>query len=209
VRGRARSYRRNISVFSAVDHFDEASWGDLAHLIGSGNSTTLFRAEVPDHPPPGWRVAQRGRGRQMVLAADHLTQVETVPVRPLTEDDVHQMIDLVVATKPGPFRPDTIRLGGYLGYFEGERLVAMAGQRLSLDGFTEISAVCTHPEVRGRGLASALTYEVATKVLERGDRPFLHVAESNEAARRIYERLGFAQRQLVDFVAVKRTTEEA
>jgi predicted GNAT family acetyltransferase len=85
----------------------------------------------------------------------------------------------------------------------------MAGQRLSLDGFTEISAVCTHPEVRGRGLASALTYEVATKVLERGDRPFLHVAESNEAARRIYERLGFAQRQLVDFVAVKRTTEEA
>ena len=78
----------------------------------------------------------------------------------------------------------------------------MAGERLVPDGYTEVSAVCTHPDARGRGLAALLTHRVATRIRQRGDVPFLHVAEGNDGARRVYERLGFALRTPVEFVVV-------
>jgi predicted GNAT family acetyltransferase len=78
----------------------------------------------------------------------------------------------------------------------------MAGERLAAEGYTEISAVCTLPCARGRGLASALTHHVATGILARQARPFLHVAESNESAHRIYQRLGFTERRVVDFAVI-------
>jgi predicted GNAT family acetyltransferase len=68
---------------------------------------------------------------------------------------------------------------------------------MHLPGFAEISAVCTHPAVRGRGLGAALTREAAAAILERGETPFLHVAEGNDAARRIYEQLGFVTRKVL------------
>jgi predicted GNAT family acetyltransferase len=79
----------------------------------------------------------------------------------------------------------------------------MAGERLHLDGHTEISAVCTHPDARDRGLAASLTRRVATAVLERDEIPFLHVAEGNESAGRVYERLGFRVRRTVEFALVQ------
>ena len=88
----------------------------------------------------------------------------------------------------GPYLSDVPARGTYIGV---------------LDGFTEISAVCTHPDARGRGLAAALTRTVALAVLERGETPFLHVAAGNDGARRVYERLGFRVRRDVDFAWVE------
>jgi hypothetical protein len=68
--------------------------------------------------------------------------------------DVPEMLDLVARTRPGPFEPETYRLGTYLGVRRAGWLVAMAGERLHPPGYTEISAVCTDPGVRGQGLAS-------------------------------------------------------
>ena len=113
------------------------------------------------------------------------------------------MLDLVALTEPGPFRPRTIEMGAYYGHFEGADLVAMAGERLGFDGYTEISAVCTHPDVRGRGFGSALTHHVASEIMAREEQPFLHVAEANAGARRVYEKLGFVLRQRVEVVVVK------
>jgi predicted GNAT family acetyltransferase len=110
---------------------------------------------------------------------------------------------LVEITQPGPFRPATVQLGRYYGHFEGDRLVAMAGERLRRHGFTEVSAVCTHPDFQRQGLASALTHRVASTIFEEGRHPFLHVAASNERALRVYEDLGFRQRRLVDFALVQ------
>jgi predicted GNAT family acetyltransferase len=76
----------------------------------------------------------------------------------------------------------------------------MAGERLGFAGSTEISAVCTHPDARRRGLGAALTHHVASEILRRGEEPFLHVAESNDAARRVYERLGFSATRSIDAV---------
>jgi len=46
-----------------------------------------------------------------------------------------------------------MELGRYFGVIENGRLAAMAGERMGMPGFREVSAVCTHPDFLGRGLA--------------------------------------------------------
>jgi len=202
-RGRARAYHGDVSVFAAVDTFDPASWTDLAEVLSPSRRGALFSGDVPSDLPSGWVTVGRIRCPQMVLETDALTTVVPVPLRRLTPDDVPLMLDLIARTEPGPFRPRTIEMGSYYGHFEGTDLVSMAGERLGFDGYTEVSAVCTHPDVRGRGLGSALTHHVASEILARGEQPFLHVAESNTGARRIYDTLGFVRRRFVEAVLVQ------
>jgi predicted GNAT family acetyltransferase len=73
----------------------------------------------------------------------------------------------------------------------------MAGERMKLPGYTEVSGVCTHPDHRGRGYAAALIRIVAARILARGETPFLHAYASNTAAIGLYETLGFRLRTLV------------
>lgn len=202
--GSARRYDPEVSVFSAIEDDSEVAWQDLATLTGPGGTAVLFRAlEVV--APAGWMVTFGGRGHQMLLTGDLPDLAVPSSMRPLASDDVPQMLALVELTQPGPFRPRTNELGGYVGIFEGDTLMAMAGQRIRIDGFTEISAVCTHPNARRRGYAALVTAEVARALLRSGVTPFLHVAETNIGALRVYESLGFATRVLINFVAVKRT----
>lgn len=199
VHGRARRYAPDVSVFTAVDRVDESSWRDLATLAGAGHPVALFRDSIP-FVPPAWTELARGTGHQLTVTRDDLTDVEPITIRRLTVDDVPRMLDLVALTTPGPFLPRTIEMGRYYGHFDDDELVAMAGERLHLDGFTEISAVCTHPDARARGLASTLTHTVATGILDHGEQPFLHVAHGNDGALRVYERLGFTRRRQIEFV---------
>ena len=100
--------------------------------------------------------------------------------------------DLAMLTKPGPFGPRTIELGEYFGVFDGDRLVAMAGERMHAGALREISGVCTHPDFTGRGLAPRLMRKLILRQAARGETPFLHVMRENAVARRLYERMGFA-----------------
>jgi ribosomal protein S18 acetylase RimI-like enzyme len=169
-------------------------------VVGSSGVAVLFRAEMPQLPS-GWTRLDGGRGHQMVLG--ELATADAPPgARALGPDDVGEMLALVEITQPGPFSVRTVELGGYVGVFDGARLVAMAGQRLAPPGFRELSAVCTHPDFRGRGLAAGLSALVARDILERGERPFLHHAPDNHAARRVYEALGFEFRRQVVFAAL-------
>jgi predicted GNAT family acetyltransferase len=138
-----------------------------------------------------------------VADPDRLAALPPAGVRVLDGSNVAEMLALVALTKPGPFEARTIELGRYLGVFADGRLVAMAGERFHLDGHTEVSAVCTHPDAQGRGLGAALTHAVAAGILERGERAFLHVAEDNHTARRVYERLGFTTRAMVDVLVAR------
>jgi predicted GNAT family acetyltransferase len=201
-RGRAARYRADISPFAAVEAFDGDSWRDLHELVGPSRGCVLFGAGIPTVLPPGWSLKARGTGRQMHLDPQEMKEAGPIEARILTADDVSQMLELVRITQPGPFLSGTIAMGSYFGHFRDGHLVAMAGERLQPDAFTELSAVCTHPDVQGQGLASALTHRVARGIIERGQQPFLHVAESNEKARSVYETLGFRQRGLVEFVLV-------
>jgi predicted GNAT family acetyltransferase len=114
------------------------------------------------------------------------------------------MVALVEIAQPGPFRPRTIEMGAYFGVFDDDRrLIALAGERLRAGGYTEISAVATHPNARRRGLASLLTSRVARHIASRGETPLLHVASTNDTAKRVYDRLGFESRKQLDWVAVE------
>jgi predicted GNAT family acetyltransferase len=109
------------------------------------------------------------------------------------------MLELVAAASPGPFRDRTHDLGHYVGIREDGRLVAMAGERLRLPGYTEISAVATLPSHRRRGLAAVLVRSIAAGIAAEGAVPFLNVAAQNETAIRLYIALGFRIRRELHF----------
>jgi predicted GNAT family acetyltransferase len=107
------------------------------------------------------------------------------------------MFALARLTEPGPFFERTHQLGDFVGVRLEGRLVAMAGERLKLTGYTEVSAVCTHPEHRGSGYAAGLMSLVARKITERGEIPFLHAYDHNASAIALYQRLGYRRRRSV------------
>ncbi len=112
----------------------------------------------------------------------------------LDEGDAADMRALSLLTRPGPFGPLTHRLGRFVGVRDHGQLVAMAGERMRLPGFTEVSGVCTHPDFRGRGLAGALMRIVMQAMLDRGETPFLHAYAAHDRTIALYETLGFAVR---------------
>ena len=124
-------------------------------------------------------------------------------VVPLGEEEVEEMLALTMLTEPGPFLPRTFELGAYIGIRRDGRLIAMAGERLKLPGWTEISAVCTHPDARREGLGAALTQRMAQEIRRKGDEAFLHVIVANENALRLYRALGFEVRRRVEAVVAQ------
>lgn len=197
--GRAARYPADVSPFTALDDpADPRAWDDLAALVGPGTVTPVTGVTaVPD----GWEIEQSGDGVQLI---DTALYAEPAPeaVR-LTPADVPEILDLIALTQPGPFLPRTAELGTYLGIRDRGRLIALAGERLRPPGWTEISAVCTHPDHRGRGLATRLVRAVAAGIRERGDTPFLHAAASNTHAIRLYESIGFTLRRRTRFALVR------
>jgi len=104
-----------------------------------------------------------------------------------------QALELAALTRPGPFGPRTVELGEYFGCFDGDTLVAMAGERMHAGTLREISGVCTHPRYQGRGYARRLMAKLAARQLARGETPFLHVMRDNTVARALYRRIGFRE----------------
>jgi predicted GNAT family acetyltransferase len=119
--------------------------------------------------------------------------------------DSAAMIELTFITRPGPFEKRTYELGTYLGIRCDGRLVARAGERLKVPGYTEVSAVCTHPDHTGRGYASILMNEVMGRIRDRREKAFLHVREDNVRAIQLYERLGFRLRTRVQRAVLYKT----
>ena len=198
--GRALRFHPRVSIFCGVERLDEDGWAAQADFAGEGGVAFLFRDEVPALPP-GWAEIYRDTVLQLVARA--LDAPPSVSFETLGDDDVEEMLALTALTEPGPFLPGTVELGGYVGARRDGRLVAMAGRRFSVAGFTEVSAVCTHPEARGEGLGAALTLQVAHAIRAQGDEAFLHVVESNRGALRLYRSIGFEVRRRVDVVGAQ------
>ena len=193
-------YRPGISPFGAVaDETSAGDWADAARLTGAGQVTLFVRGSAA--PPDGWEVVGGRPGVQLV--AEDLDPAPDPEAIALTAADVPEMLELTERTKPGPFLPRTVELGGYLGLRREGRLVAMAGERMRPPGFAEISAVCTDEAWRGHGFAARLTRAVAAGIPARGETPFLHAAGDNANAIRLYKALGFVHRREVFFVAAK------
>jgi ribosomal protein S18 acetylase RimI-like enzyme len=191
-RGAARHYPRDIAPFSAIAESSEQAYADLAADLPVNSEARLFRPSV-EPLPDGWEEVDRFPMLQMVASGP--SNGADIAASLLTVADIAAIMDLVAATKPGPFEPRTPLLGRYLGIWQGDRLVAMAGERLRVPGHVELSAICVRPEARGKGYAAALTVRLMRLAFEDGDVPFLHVRPDNVGAVALYRRLGFETRR--------------
>jgi len=190
--GRVLRYPVDVSPWLALpDDPDAGDWADLAALAGAGAEVPLSAYAGP--VPADWEITFHVEGVQFV--DDGLAAAPDPEAVRLGPADVPEMLDLIARTRPGPFLPRTIEMGTYLGIRREGALVAMAGERLHPPGWTEISAVCTDAEFRGRGFASRLTRAVGARIRARGEIPFLHAVAHNATAISLYETLGFTLRK--------------
>lgn len=117
----------------------------------------------------------------------------------LHEDHKEELLNLVNLVQPGYFKAKTFLLGNYYGIFQDGKLAAIAGERIKMNNFTEVSAIITHPDHTGKGYAKQLTSHVVNNIFDEGKIPFLHVVESNIGAIKLYEKLGFVTRRKMSF----------
>jgi GNAT superfamily N-acetyltransferase len=195
----AKRFRTDVAPFGAMKTQSPSDYQALAEIL-SGDVAALF-LDAPPALPDGWSMLIRGNMYQMVFDAAPPAEPNQ-QFRKLTEADVPEMLALTKLTEPGPFLPRTIELGSYFGIHESGELVALAGERLRLTGFTEVSAVCTHPAFRGRGYGNTLMSVVISGILHRGEVPFLHVKTENPAVR-LYQKLGFQVRAQLHLAVIK------
>src|SRR5277367_3427264 len=201
VSGRARRYPVDVAPFLALPSPPSPQdWRDAATLVAPGTFVGVRYGDT--ELPAGWQTVDTFDLVQMI--GERITGVDCSEAIPLGAADVPEMLELVAQTEPGPFLTRTIELGDYLGIRRDGALVAMAGERFRLDGWTEISAVCTHPNHRGQGLASALVGALIAAIQLRSQRVFLHVLSTNTGAIGLYEELGFCVRQTATLSVVTR-----
>jgi ribosomal protein S18 acetylase RimI-like enzyme len=200
----ALRYLAPIAPFAATIDVSTASFQSLLALLPPGDRIALFTLEEI-MPPSSFSVIERDTVDQMALLKIP-AYVGSAPIVGLDARDVPDMLALVEATHPGPFGPRTVELGEYIGVRRQGMLVAMAGERMRLDGFTEISAVCVHPSCRGQGLAAELVSTLARSIASRAETPFLHVFNSNRAAIDLYRKLGFVLRRRMHLAVLARAS---
>jgi len=186
---RARRYAQGFSPIVGFVDQDRPDFDALRDFCADGEH---FYCDGWSGPAPsGWQIEAETTMVKMVWdapmpAADHAPEA----IR-LDASHAQRALDLATLTRPGPFGLRTIELGEYFGLFEGERLIAMAGERMCAGTLREISGVCTQPDCQGRGLARRLIDKLVRRQMQRGETPFLHVMSANTGARGLYERMGF------------------
>lgn len=199
---KARRYRPEINLFAAAADAMPDNLAELSALaLQTGQIGTVERGSYPD--VPGMSVMKRTEVNQMVATASPGAP-DGFAYEVLGSADAADMLALATLTEPGPFFAETYRMGHFIGVREGGRLVAMSGQRMRVPGFTEVSAVCTHPDHRGKGLAGKLMRVIIDRIVREGDAAFLHVYPDNAVAIGLYEALGFRFRAQLVFTTLTR-----
>ncbi len=195
-------YRPEVFMMAAIPDETETSLENLSDLVPKGDVIAIIGLKI-DPDSPDWQ--ELGGFRVLQMEADEIPEYPKVDHVVLTDEDLPGILALVKLTEPGPFAPRTIELGKYIGLKREGQLVAMAGERIKIDGYTEVSAICTHPDHRRKGYAKALTCILAQEIVDRGEKAFLHVMTHNEPAVKLYERLGFNTRKELPITAYRRT----
>lgn len=174
----------------------------LMHRLLPFESPVLYITPRQIDIPAPWKELQCIRAFQMVY--DHLAPGSDIALIPLGDEHIPQMLALTRLTNPGPFAARTIEFGHYQGIFDGDQLVAMAGQRLHIGRYMEISAVCTHPDHTGKGYARQLLLSQIQRIQGANGVPFLHVRYNNDRAVKVYHDMGFLTRTEIYFYVLKK-----
>lgn len=180
-------YKPDTFFFSGIPDGTNEDMERLSELFKQGEMVGLMGFDVEAEP----LFKRLGGVKAYQMIADELPEYPEVDFVELTREDIPQMAELVKLTEPGPFAPNLLEIGRYIGVKTDGNLVAMAGERIKVDGYVEVSIVCTHPDHRRKGYARGLSGEVMRKIFEDGDKPFLNVAEYNTSAFELYKSLGF------------------
>jgi ribosomal protein S18 acetylase RimI-like enzyme len=180
-------YPADVAPFAALEAQSAAAQRQLHALLSAGESVWI--AGAPDHP--GLHIEQELDCVQMVLPREAPLPPPGPDIVPLSDDNAAEMVALTDVAFPGFFRRATHRMGSYVGVRVQGRLVAMAGERLRLEGYPELSGICTHPEYRGKGLAAGLIGHLVEAHRRAGLTSWLHVGAPNSRAIELYGRLGF------------------
>jgi len=201
--GNVKYFDEQVSPFAGFEHGYEKGFSDLYDIFTTGRKI-IYAAPFQIPQPAGWQLQHNLKGLQFVYEPGSELKTEFPNIVPLDERDIDQMVQLAKLTKPGPFGTGTIKFGSYYGIFDNEKLVAMTGQRLHVQNFTELSAVCTHPDYTGKGYANSLLQHQLNIILKNNQQPFLHVRKDNTRAIEIYQRLGFTVSGNMNFYFMKK-----
>ncbi|PRY05985.1 GNAT family N-acetyltransferase [Paraburkholderia sp. BL25I1N1] len=198
----ALRYLPELAPFGAAEDYSEHGVAQIAGMLKSDERLTLFTKDKP-LVPSQYRVVREATVIQMV-AGKQFARPDDSRIETLGTQDVVAMMELVRLTDPGPFKERTHEMGTFLGIRDRDQLIAMAGERMIAGRYVEVSAVCTHPNWRGRGLAKTLMEALSAGIQERGQIPFLHVFSTNEPAIRVYQQLGFRRARNLYVTAMTR-----
>ena len=198
-----RYFAEDVSPFVGMKHWDDH---DLAILEKELPADRSFSVMIADQVriPACFEIVFTTPLYQMVCTRFQPIFDSSLSMRQLGDADVPAMLELTSLTKPGPFLQHTIDFGNYVGIYQNGELLAMAGERLHVNGYTEVSAVCTHPAHLGKGYASHLMSHACETVIQQGNIPFLHVKQDNTRAIVKYEHLGFSIRSAFYFAVIRR-----
>jgi ribosomal protein S18 acetylase RimI-like enzyme len=199
--GDALRYPAEVAPFLAIPDPRALTAGALDALVAPDETVLMLGAEPA--PPPGWQLESLGSIMQMICSQP-LAATSGPAVLELTEAHRPAVLALTALVYPHYFRPHTMDLGRYIGVLDGDRLDAMLGERMGFPGYREISAVCTHPDRAGRGLARHLLAHASNRLFDERTTPFLHVSPKNERAIRLYEQNYYRTRTAVPFWALRR-----
>jgi len=200
---KVKYFDEGVSPFAGFDQDYDKGFEDLFNLLPVSRNI-LYATPQLIKEPKGWQMLAEVKGLQFVFVEGTDSGGHSINPVPLNNCNIEEMMQLAALTKPGPFGPRTIEFGHYHGIFENDQLVAMTGQRLHVANYTEISAVCTHPNYLGKGYAAALMLHQMNLIRSHGQQAYLHVREDNSRAIALYERLGFKAQRPMNFYFMKR-----
>lgn len=196
-------YQPSIAAFAGLEAHSEENF-ELLYQLSAEESVFVIFSKTALPLGEKWELLTHIDMYQLVCERKETPNFDNSICVDLTEMHVEEMKDLVELTKPGPFLDRTIEFGNYTGVFNGNQLVAMAGQRFNPAPYREISAVCTHPEHLGKGYGFTLLQEQIKRILTNDEIPFLHVRADNEGAIHLYQKLGFVIRtEMIAYVIKK------
>ena len=196
-------FDEEVSPFAGFHHQYQKGFEELYNLLPLDRKI-LYATPQLIKEPRGWKLLVEIKGLQFLFTEKTVQGKQNYELVPLNESNVNEMVELATLTKPGPFGTRTIEFGHYHGIFDNGKLVAMTGQRLHVHNYTELSAVCTHPDHLGKGYAAALMQHQLQLILSHDQIPFLHVRADNSRAIALYERLGFKVNREMNFYFMKR-----
>ena len=201
--GYACVYKDGYGQYGALSEYSKQAYKDLASIVKPERIVLILGSGEPVEYPE-WKQLTTFLGYGMILEspirAPELDYVQ------LSVSDAAKMVELG-KTSGLSVQPRSIELGNFYGIKKNGDLVAMAGEGMKIDGYTEVADVRTHPDFRKRGYGGGLTQVVCQLIQEKGDTPCLRVRAENTGAIRLYEKLGFIKFLTANYDVLMRTNQ--